>query len=44
MWVGQWGDNRGSTEQKQMAPTSGEQGRVLAGSTVGGRDELNRME
>ena len=38
------GDNRGSTEQKQMAPTSGEQGRVLAGSTLGGRDEPDRME
>ena len=39
------GDNRGSTEQKQMAPTSGEQqGRVLTGSTLGGRDEPNLME
>ena len=29
------GDNRGSTEQKQMAATSGEEARVLTGSTVG---------
>ena len=43
------GDNRGSTEQKQMGPTSGGQSRaglgwVLAWSTVGGRDEPYRME
>ena len=38
------GDNRGSTEQKQMAPTSEEEGRVLAGSTDGGRDEPNLMK
>ena len=38
------GDNRGSTEQKQMAPTSEEEGWVLAGSTDGGRDEPNLMK